>query len=64
MAPGMKHLFVQNYMEQCLKIYIRNARTDRYNPMCYIDARNQHNTSSVDDGSSGGGNSLPSNSTT
>ena len=37
MAPGMKHLFVQNYMEQCLKIYIINARTDRYNIMCSID---------------------------
>ena len=43
--------------------YIRNSITDRYNFMCYIDAHEKHNSSSIDDGSSGSGNVLPSNST-
>ena len=44
--------------------YIRNARTDRYNLMCYIDAHEKQKPSYFDDGSSGGGKSIPSNSTT
>ena len=46
------------------KKYIRNARTDIYNIMCYIYAHDKQQPSSVDDVSSGGGNTLPSNSTT
>ena len=37
MVPGITHLFVKNYMEQCLKIFIINARTQIYNPICSID---------------------------
>ena len=36
--------------------FIINARTDRYNLMCFIDAHEKDHTSSFDDGSSGGGN--------
>ena len=41
--------------------FIRNARTDRYNIMCSIDAHEKENQSYCDDGSSGGGCPLPSN---
>ena len=44
--------------------YIRNSRTERYNLMCSIDAHDKQQTSHVDDGSSGGGKSIPPNSTT
>ena len=63
MVPGVTHVFVQNCMEQCFKIYIRNARTDRYNLMCYIDAHEKQHTSYVDDSISIGDNTIPSNST-
>ena len=42
-------------MEQCLKIYIRNTRTDRNNPMCSTDAHEKQNPSCVDDVSRGSG---------
>ena len=64
MVPGVTHVFVQNCMEQCFKIYIRNARTDRYSLMCSIDAHEKQQLSSANDGNSGGGNTLPSNSST
>ena len=44
--------------------FIRNAITDRYNIMCSIDAHEKYHKSSCDNGSSGGGFPLPSNSTT
>ena len=44
--------------------FIRNAITDRYDIMCYIDAQEKHQPSYFDDGISGGGNALRSNSTT
>ena len=44
--------------------FIRNARNERYNIMCFIDAHKNEHPSSCDDGSSGGGCTLPSNSTT
>ena len=42
MVPGITHLFVQNYMEYCLNIYIINTRTDRYklNPNENMSIRN------------------------
>ena len=43
--------------------FIRNTRNDRYNIMCVIDAHENINPSEHDDGSSGGGYPLPSNST-
>ena len=43
--------------------YIINARTDRYKIMCYIDAHEKEHPSIVDDGISGGGNTLPSDAT-
>ena len=39
--------------------YIRNARTDRYNIMCHIDAHDKKQPSSVDDGISSGDKSIP-----
>ena len=44
--------------------FIINARTDRYNLMCSIDAHGKHKPSYFGDSSSGGCNALPSNSTT
>ena len=44
--------------------FIINARTDRYNIMCSIDAHKKEHQSSCGDGSSGGGCPLLSNSTT
>ena len=44
--------------------FIRNARTDRYNIMCYVYAHEKNNPSEHDDGNSCGGYPLPSNSTT
>ena len=44
--------------------FIINTRTDRYNPMCFIDAHEKNNPSEHYDGSSSGGYPLPSNSTT
>ena len=45
--------------------FIINARTDRYNIMCYIDTYERyHQSSSCDDGISGGDCLLLSNSTT
>ena len=42
----------------------RNARTDRCIIICSVDAHEKHLTSYVDNVISGGGNALPSNSTT
>ena len=39
--------------------FIRNAITDRYNIMCYIDAHEKEHKPSCDNGSSGGGFPLP-----
>ena len=64
MVPGITHIFVQNYMEQCLKIYIKKAITDRYNILGSIDAHKKQQPSSIDNGRSGGGNVILSNSTT
>ena len=44
--------------------FIRNARTDRYNIMCYIDVHEKKNPLEYDDRSSFGGYPIPSNSTT
>ena len=45
--------------------FIKNARTDRYHIMCYIDTHEKlHHSSSCDDGISGGGCLLPKYSTT
>ena len=45
--------------------FIKNARTDRYNIMCYINAYERKNeSSSCDDGRNGGGCLLPTSSTT
>ena len=44
--------------------FIRDARTDRYNLMCYIDAHGKNNPSEHDDGNIGGGYQIPLNSTT
>ena len=43
---------------------IRNERNDRYKLMYFIDAYDKQQSSYVNGGSSGGDNSLPSNSTT
>ena len=65
MVPGITHPVVQNSMEHCLKyIYIRKARTDRYNIIWSIDAHEKQQPSSVDGARSGGGNSITLNPTT
>ena len=46
-------------MEQCLKIYIRNSRTDRYNIMCSIYSHEKQQPSYVDESIIGGGKSIP-----
>ena len=43
--------------------FIINERTDIFNSLCSIDAHEKYHPSSCDDGSSGGGCPLPSNST-
>ena len=45
------------------EVFVRNARTDRYNIMCSIDAHEKEHQSSFDYSSSGEGCPLPSNST-
>ena len=47
-----------------IEVFIRNARTNRYNIMCSIDVNEKNNPSEHDGGSIGGGYPLPSNSTT
>ena len=64
MVPGMTHLFVKKLHGTVFERYIRHARTDKYKLMCYIDSHEKHQPSSIDDGKSGGGSALPSNSTT
>ena len=44
--------------------FIRNARTDRYNIMCYITAHDKQQPTYVDDATSGGGRAIPKNTTT
>ena len=44
--------------------FIRNSSTDRYNLMCFITAHNKQKHTCVDDAISGGGRSIPKNSTT
>ena len=44
--------------------FIKNARTDRYNSMCSVDAHKKYHQSSCDDGSSGEGFPILSNSAT
>ena len=46
-----------------LEIYIRNSITNRYNILCYIDAHDKQQPSSVGFGIIGGCNALPENST-
>ena len=47
---------------QVFEAFIINARTDRYNIMCYIDSyEREYQSSSCDDESSGGGCPLPTN---
>ena len=48
-------------MEQCLKIYIRNSKTDIYNIMCSIDAHEKQYPSCIYDGSIGGDKAITPN---
>ena len=64
MVPGITHLFVKNYMEQCLKIFIINARTQIYNPICSIDEYEKQQSSYFDNVSNSRDNAIPSNLTT
>ena len=43
------------------EVFIRNARIDSYNIMCFIDAHEKEHLLSYDDGSSCGGCPLTSN---
>ena len=49
--------------EKLFEGFIINARTDRYHIMCSIDAHITYHKTSFDDGSSGGGCTLPKYST-
>ena len=46
------------------EIFIRNAITDRYNLMCFVDEHEKQQTSYVDGGRSSCGKAIPSNLTT
>ena len=46
------------------EVFIRNARAERYNSMCSIDAHEKKHQSSCDDSISNGGGPPPSNLTT
>ena len=37
-VPGITHLFVNKLYRNVFEGFIRNARTERYNIMCSIDA--------------------------
>ena len=63
MVPGITHICVKNYMEQCLK-NIRNERTDIYNIMCCIDEHKKQQPSYVYYVISGGGKKIQPNLTT
>ena len=39
--------------------YIKNARTDRYNLVCFIDSHEKQHPAYVDDGNIGGGKAIP-----
>ena len=61
---GITHIFVRNYMK-LFQGFIINARTDRYNIVCYTDAYERDNQSySCDYGISSEGFPLPTTSTT
>ena len=64
MIPGITHLFVKKLHGTVFEEFIINARTDRYNIMCSIDANEKNYPLVHDDESSGGGFPLRSNSTT
>ena len=63
-GPWYNTYICEKWLETVFEEYVRNERTDRYNIMCYIDAHEKNQQSYIDDVSSGGGNVLPSNSTT
>ena len=63
MFPDITHLFVKNYMENCLKNLLEMQElTDIIS--CVILMHMKNNTLEHDDGSSGGGYTMPLNSTT
>ena len=64
MGPGITHISETNLMEQCLKIYLRNARTDIYSIMCSIDAHEKQQTLYAYCGISIGSKEIPLNLTT
>ena len=63
MVPGITHIFVKIYRKVVEK-FIRYARTDKYNIMCFIDTQRKGNPSEFYVGSSCGGYPLPLNSIT
>ena len=56
--------YICKKFETVFENYIRNAITDRFKLMCYIDVHEKHQPSIVDGSRSGGGNAFPSNTTT
>ena len=64
-GPWYNRYICKKLNGKLFEVFIINAITDRYNIMCSIDENERdHKSSSRDDGSSGGGCSLPTTSTT
>ena len=60
-GPWYNKYICNKLHEKVFEGFIRNARTDRYNIMCSINAHEKEHQSSCDGGNSGGGCPLPSN---
>ena len=63
-GPWYNKYFCKKLRGKLFEGFIRNARTDRYNIMCSIDANEKEHQAYSRDGSSGGGCQLPKHSTT
>ena len=62
MVPGITHIFVKKYMEECLKDSLEMQELTDIKS-CVLLMHIKNNTSEHDDGRSGGGYPLPLNST-
>ena len=63
-GPWYNAYICKQLHETVFEYFVRNARTDRYNLVCSIDAHEKEHPSPFNDGNSDDGYTLPSNSTT
>ena len=64
-GPWYNPSICNNLYGECFEEFIINARTEKYNIMCFIDAyEREHQSYICDDGISGRGCPLPTTSTT